>query len=299
MPNHPDAASDTLAVVAAAAAAAARGPSLDDAVEAILRAATALTGSGHGTVLLAIAPGELEPTWTVGPEPPADAATERLPLVVGRDGLEEVVGELRLAEPMPVDGVRPASRALEAIADILATTIDRARLDSLAQERADWAERLAQADPLTGLANARTLARVLELELARAGRQGGEVSVAVFDIDRFGSLNATAGRAAGDDVLRRVAGILADQVRLVDTVARTGADEFVVVAPGSAGSTVAGRIIAAVGSAVEAGASVSAGVARFPTDGATADDVLGAARAALAMARSAGTGRMAAAGADA
>ena len=91
---------------------------------------------------------------------------------------------------------------------------------------------MAHTDPLTGIANERTVARVLELELARAGRQGGEVSLALFDIDDFRSANASDGHQVGDDILRRVAAVLAESVRLVDTVGRIGGDEFVLVAPG-------------------------------------------------------------------
>ena len=109
----------------------------------------------------------------------------------------------------------------------------------MANERAEWLERVALTDPLTGLANARTLARVLELEVARAQRQGTEVSVALFDVDAFRELNEAAGSRAGDQVLRQVASVLAASVRLVDTLGRTGGDEFVLVAPGSAGVTVA------------------------------------------------------------
>ena len=109
-----------------------------------------------------------------------------------------------------------------------------ARLDR--RRATEWFERIAHTDPLTGLANDRTFARVLELELARAGRQGGEVSVAIFDVDGFAATNASAGHEAGDDMLRAVAAVLAGSVRLVDTVARFGGDEFVLVAPGSAGA---------------------------------------------------------------
>ena len=102
----------------------------------------------------------------------------------------------------------------------------------MASERAEWLERVALTDPLTGLANARTVARVLELEVARAQRQGSEISVALFDVDGFRELNAASGSRAGDHVLRQVASVLAESVRLVDTIARTGGDEFVLVAPG-------------------------------------------------------------------
>ena len=77
----------------------------------------------------------------------------------------------------------PDRVVLQAIADLAAVAVDRARLGSLAAERSEWFERLAHTDPLTALANTRTLGRVLELELARAARQGGEVSVALIDVD--------------------------------------------------------------------------------------------------------------------
>ena len=88
---------------------------------------------------------------------------------------------------------------LDAIADLCAVAVDRNRLASMVAERSEWFERMAHTDPLTGLANQRTFARVLELELARAGRQGSEVSVAIFDVDDF----ADDQRAAGPPGRRR------------------------------------------------------------------------------------------------
>ena len=121
--------------------------------------------------------------------------------------------------------------------------VERARLAATATERSDWFERMAHTDPLTGLANERTVGRILELELARAARQESEVSIVLFDIDDFQATNREGGHQAGDDVLRRVAAVLAESVRLVDTVGRIGGDEFVLVAPGSAGLTVARRVL--------------------------------------------------------
>jgi PleD family two-component response regulator len=120
-------------------------------------------------------------------------------------------------------------------ADLAAAAIAAFRSSSMATERAEWFERIAHTDPLTGLSNARTLGRVLELEVARAQRQGSEVSVLVFDVDGFTALNQAAGSRAGDLVLRQVASVLAETVRLVDTVAGRAAHEFVVVAPGRRG----------------------------------------------------------------
>lgn len=327
--DHDSSPAGTLGLLAAAAAAVARDDPgvaiqaiLDRANEAIggLRAAVAARDPDGSALELAADVGFDDAQRAVGldaladPTSPASVAmAERtatfdrpaahdpaahhadLPLVVAIDGVEQPVGLATF--------IYPASRSLSAddralllvVADLLATAVDRARLASMAVERAEWLERLAHIDPLTGLANARMLGRVLELEVARAGRQGGAVSVAVFDIDGFGAYNDQAGRAAGDDALRQVAEILGGSIRLVDTVARTGADEFVVVAPGSAGRAVAGRVIAAMASlqpAAGGGVSVSAGVAEFPRDGTSPDELLEVARLALDEARSGGSGRL-------
>jgi diguanylate cyclase (GGDEF)-like protein len=225
------------------------------------------------------------------------ALRSHLPLVVTRDDVDLPLGVLAIAHDQPLDdGQR---RMATAIAQLAAVALDRARLSSLAAERSEWFERMAHTDPLTGLANARTFSRILELEIARAGRQGGEVSLALFDVDDFRSTNAAAGHDTGDDVLREVAAVLAESVRLVDTVARYGGDEFILVAPGSAGMTVARRVLAGVSALPDVAGqriSVSAGVARFPADAATADELLAAAERALAEARSSGTGALGEAG---
>jgi diguanylate cyclase (GGDEF)-like protein len=207
-----------------------------------------------------------------------------LPLVVAGGGVEACVGVLTFLWPGEHEVDTTEETLLVATADLAAAAISAFRTSSMAAERAEWFERVAHTDPLTGLSNGRTLGRVLELEVARAARQGSEVSVAIFDVDGFTALNQAAGSRAGDQVLRQVAAVLAETVRLVDTVARTGGDEFVVVAPGSAGMTVARRVldgIGAIGAVENQPVSVSAGVARFPQDGADAESLLAAARAAL------------------
>jgi diguanylate cyclase (GGDEF)-like protein len=215
-----------------------------------------------------------------------------LPLVIAQEGVDRQVGMLVGARNDP--SVDAEGRAmLTAAADVAAAIIERVQLRSLADERADWYERVASSDALTGLASRYVFERVLAHEVTRAGRSGSEVSVAVFDVDGFRATNETAGREVGDVILREVASAIAATVRMVDTVARLGGDEFVVVAPGSAGLIVARRVMATVGSIgpiADNAISVSAGVARFPLHGATVDELLGAAGTALEQAKASGPG---------
>lgn len=214
------------------------------------------------------------------------------PIVVGREGIEEPVGALALEVDRGPD--QDVGERVAAVADLIAIVVDRARMAANAAERIDHAERTANSDALTGLANGRTLQRVLELELARAARQGLEISVALFDVDDLSGFNEAQGRAAGDDVLREVAAVISESVRFIDTAARWGADEFLLVAPGAKGTTVVQRIVDAVATRSIAGrrASVSAGLARFPVDGDTSDDLIAAASAALQAARAVGPGTL-------
>ncbi len=319
--------------LATSAAALAHGGDLDQTLSALLAAAAAATGVPLAVAFLEDPdrPG-LQLSASIGMTPEADrtfeaavngedhrvAAVARdltpsfgsvdrsengpelvdaiLPLVVRHEGVDMGVGVLAFAWPAPHEIGDDDRTILLAIAGLAAVAVDRARLSSLAAERSEWFERMAHTDPLTGLANTRTLGRVLELELARAARQGGEVSVALIDVDGLTAVNAAAGHEAGDDVLRAVATVLAESVRLVDTVARYGGDEFVLIAPGAAGMTVAQRVLDGVAAlAVQDGhqISVSVGLARFPTDGASSEELLAAAAAALASARGAGPGTLA------
>lgn len=311
---------DVLSAIVAGAAAIARSDDLDGALEMLLGRAAVAVGASSAAISLQD-PDRPAPelTFTIGLDPAAQAAladavadaghpltaaardraevdamtTLALPLIVARDGIEQGLGALAFVwdSPDARSGADPTH--VRAVADLVAVAVDRSRLASTVAERSEWFERLAHTDPLTGLANLRTVSRVLELELARAGRQGGEVSVAIFDVDDFAATNEAGGREAGDDVLRSVASVLAGAVRLVDTVARFGADEFLLVAPGSAGMTVARRVLEGIAALGEGGGpriSISAGVARFPVDGTNAETIIEAARAALERARSGGRG---------
>ena len=281
---------------------AATADDLDAALHGILAAAVDGLGASGGALLLAD-PDRAEQGVAAAIGLDAADALALLdapdatvtPLVLGRGGVESTLGALLLRWPAGRSASPDDNATMESIAALAALAADRARHASNAAERSEWFERMAHTDPLTGIANERTVARVLELELARAGRQGSEVALALFDVDDFRAAN-TDGARAGDDILRRVASVLAESVRLVDTVGRIGGDELVLIAPGAAGVVVAKRVqdgIAALPTVAGRGVSVSAGVATFPRDAGDAESLITAAMTALERAKSSGAGTVA------
>jgi len=93
---------------------------------------------------------------------------------------------------------------------------------------------LAMTDSLTQLPNREALSVRLETELGRFARYGHPLTVAVCDVDHFKMVNDTFGHLGGDEVLRRIAGLLRKRLRDVDLVARYGGEEFVIVMPETA-----------------------------------------------------------------
>jgi two-component system cell cycle response regulator len=92
-------------------------------------------------------------------------------------------------------------------------------------------EHLAMTDALTGVFNRRRFTDVLAREWASARRYGHEVSLLLVDLDRFKAVNDGEGHAAGDEILKQLAGVIAGSVREVDVCARYGGDEFIVLLP--------------------------------------------------------------------
>jgi diguanylate cyclase (GGDEF)-like protein len=320
---------------AAAAAAVARGDDLDDTLAELLGLAAERATARAGAVYILDSDRdelELAVTLRVAPDAAADAGTVKdattshdplasaarsrhplevddagrvpvlrgaktafvVPLIARRDGIEISLGTMALgfAGPLPggeiLAGVQP-------FADLAAVAVERALALAMGSERAEWFDRLANIDQLTGLANRRTVDRLLEMEVARAGRQGAALSIALFQVDRFEEIQRTGGNAAGDDALRRVAQILAESVRLVDTVARYAGDQFMLLAPGPDGLIVTERLvrgIAALPPAKDGAITVSAGIASFPMDGRTPEELLAVAERATQSASKAGGGRV-------
>lgn len=156
---------------------------------------------------------------------------------------------------------------------------------------------LARRDALTGLANRKRLVEHLEEKLGAAD-EDTHFDVLFIDLDGFKLVNDTLGHAAGDEVLRVVAGRLGELLDENDFLARLGGDEFVLVLHGDRPALDVGR------SAVEAVAepvdvlgcercvSASVGIARFPDEGTTTDQLISNADAAMYAAKAAGRNRM-------
>jgi diguanylate cyclase (GGDEF)-like protein len=157
-------------------------------------------------------------------------------------------------------------------------------------------ERQALTDALTGIGNRRNAEQLLAKELARAERSKTSLSVALFDIDYFKSVNDRFGHGVGDEVLRRVASTLEGARRITDSVARWGGEEFLAILPVPIDGAVAfcERARRAVAASDQPGVGVvtiSAGVAEY-RPGESRDEMLARADQRLYAAKSNGRNRV-------
>jgi diguanylate cyclase (GGDEF)-like protein len=169
-------------------------------------------------------------------------------------------------------------------------------------ERYHQAKERAFVDDVTGVYNARYLFTALDHEIRRAERYGSQLALLFLDVDRFKLVNDQHGHLVGSRTLRRLAEVLGNCIRQVDTLARYGGDEFTILLVDTgldAGLAIAQRIRAAVAaSRFEARGrdglrvSVSVGVAAYPTHGSTPETLLDVADKAMYRAKSLGRDRV-------
>jgi diguanylate cyclase len=156
---------------------------------------------------------------------------------------------------------------------------------------------LASHDVLTGLPNRLLLDDRISQAIAQASRHSHEFAILVIDLDRFKLINDSLGHQAGDDLLREVAQRLRTTVREIDTIARLGSDEFVILLDGPASKAealeVGRRVIQAIEPpmrllGIDVHITPSVGVTLYPGDGASADMLLAHADAAMYSAKERG-----------
>jgi diguanylate cyclase (GGDEF)-like protein len=163
-------------------------------------------------------------------------------------------------------------------------------------------ERLAVTDGLTGVFNHRRFQEQLQAELLRSERHKRPMGVLMVDVDFFKKVNDAMGHPAGDELLRRLAEVLSADLRATDLIARYGGEEFAVILPETTKSEamqVAERMRQAVETRINSGertwpnkVTVSIGVATFPEDGKSGEQVLTSADQAMYVAKRQGRNRV-------
>jgi diguanylate cyclase (GGDEF)-like protein len=171
------------------------------------------------------------------------------------------------------------------------------------QKRArDAAIRLATIDPLTGLFNRTFFFAAVDREIARSARSNRGFCLLMMDLDELKAINDRHGHYFGDRVLGGVGDVIRSGVRKIDTAARYGGDEFVVLLPETdpTGAYVLAEkvrlgvteleIPVSGGGPIEA--SISVGVVSYPDDGRTSDELLISADQAMYASKRAGKNRV-------
>ena len=171
---------------------------------------------------------------------------------------------------------------------------------AVALSNAAWEEKLFQQahfDGLTGLPNRLVLNERLQQEIARADRDSKQLAVFFLDLDRFKNVNDSLGHSAGDELLVKVAKHLSNSIRTTDLVVRMSGDEFVVLITDIDNpdliNMIANKVLKAVDTtSIVAGQSVkstaSMGIAMYPADAITPEDLLKYADSAMYYAKNDG-----------
>jgi diguanylate cyclase (GGDEF)-like protein len=231
------------------------------------------------------------PQGVPAPVRPADSPAYSGPscLILPLSTARGVLGVVCLSErTAPFDAVDVGP--LRALAEHAAQAVENARQHRHVSD-------LAAIDELTGLANRRQFQRALEREVQRARRYDRQLTLALFDVDHFKTYNDKCGHPAGDRVLAAIGSILRSSLREVDIVARYGGEEFAVILPETAARPGAATspfpFLERLRSRVQETAfpgqermpggrvTLSGGLACFPDDAQSIEDLVGLADEAL------------------
>lgn len=153
---------------------------------------------------------------------------------------------------------------------------------------------LSVTDELTQVFNRRHFGQIMQLEWKRAARFKRELSLLMIDVDYFKRYNDTCGHLKGDEALRKIGKLLNTHLREVDTVARFGGEEFVVLLPDTdkrGALAVAEKLRHLVQEDIP-GVTISVGIANHPEDVLEMDDLIDHADIALYQAKDYGRNRV-------
>jgi len=175
--------------------------------------------------------------------------------------------------------------------------------DALAQAAKTEAQLryIADHDALTGLLDRRRFRSELDQYVSFSARYGGQGAVMIIDIDGLKAINDSLGHHAGDQLIRRVAGIMRERVRTTDIVARLSGDEFAVLMPQTdttgalhLGEDLRAQVAESVASDTAEAATISVGITMFGGErGIGAEAVLLAADQAMYRAKEDGRNQIA------
>lgn len=198
----------------------------------------------------------------------------------------KVVGVLSLYTRSDVDVSNNLLKLLTALGNQIGMALNNARLYQQTKS-------ISLHDPLTGLPNRRFLEIQMEKCLVAANRYGEQLSIIMLDIDHFKKFNDTYGHVEGDRLLARLGGILSRDMRGADYAFRYGGEEFLILLPETdlfMGGEAAERLRKEI--ELEAGVTVSLGVAAFGTSLQNMETLISSADAALYLAKKHGRNRV-------
>jgi len=266
----------------------------------VVEGSVALTGA---TLLVALTGGVASPFFFAFPLIVGGAALVVSPPITLTLVTAAAVGYVLAVVAGSDAGLGPATAAVVGInltALVLIAYV--AMVIARAQRRTrDAAIRLSTVDSLTGLFNRTFFFAAMEREIARSARSGRGFCLLMMDLDELKAINDRLGHFTGDKVLRGVGTVITHGVRQIDTAARYGGDEFVVLLPETdptGAYVLAEKIRLGVNDMpIEMPSdahrpSLSIGVVAFPDDGRTADELIISADGAMYASKRAGKDRV-------